>query len=130
MKTVNEAAIALAEKEYPHMLSGNDPNKEWEYGYNAARDPYFRKGFIEGSKFAQRWIPINEELPEISHVDCEGYLLSKHILIKTDNSSHPFIGYYIKEKENEDAHFVFIPEYITSEEMLDAITHWRPIELK
>lgn len=64
--------------------------------------------FKAGAEFAQRWIPIEEELPEIKD---ETY----KILIKNDSVDIMFITRYTDI------------ELLRSKEL--GVTHWRPIEL-
>ena len=85
MKTVEEAAREYAQKT-------DRANAEW-----------VAKDFIEGAKYAQQWISVDDELPE------RGVL----VLTKDKNTIY-FVCVYTGE--------VWYP--------FDDITHWRPIELK
>ena len=81
--------------------------------YTYPGEKAFVEGFKSGAKFAQRWISVEDELPEKGDI----------ILVKTDNGciataylhgiKSGFITY------GEDAYVKF-----------GTITHWRPIELK
>jgi hypothetical protein len=70
-------------------------------------------GFFYGVKFAQRWISVEEELPEYA-----GYVLIKN---EYGDVSTAFYA-----KVNEKAKFAIDFEGISSKN----VTHWRPIELK
>lgn len=63
-----------------------------------------KQSFQDGVEFAQRWIPIEEQLPEN---DSRTLLLVKH--------------------ENGN---IYITTYFNSRFFLADVTHWRPIELK
>ena len=76
--------------------------------------------FIEGAKFAQQWISVEDELPPCSDED---------ILIKGIDSdgreNMPDIGYMHSGNENKPSkeNFISLSGEITE------VTHWRPIEL-
>ena len=87
MKTAEQAAV-----EYAESLEDNDYTIETEAAYKA------------GAEFAQRWIPMNEELP----------LRGIEIILK-----------------NKWCKRVFCPNSIGDIKWCsDRFTHWRPIELK
>ena len=65
---------------------------------------YFGNGFKKGVEFAQRWIPIEEELPE----------KSKQVIVKLEN------GWHTCTWITEDGTFAFNVKP----------THWRYIDLK
>lgn len=65
---------------------------------------YFGNGFKKGVDFAQRWIPIEEELPE----------KSKQVIVKLEN------GWHTCTWITEDGTFAFNVKP----------THWRHIDLK
>ena len=97
MKTIEEAA-----KDYSKSKSSAEV-------FRCAHETDFKAGV----EFAQRWISVEDELPEIGDI----------FLVKTDNGcittaylhgiKSGFITY------GEDAYIEF-----------GTITHWRPIELK
>ena len=73
------------------------------------------QSFYAGFEFAQRWISIEEELPD---TECQDV-----VLVKTDNESYA-TAYYHGEKSGfiiygDDAYCDF-----------GSITHWRPIIFK
>ena len=70
----------------------------------AGKNAYFGNGFKAGVEFAQRWISVEDELPEESDF----------VLVKT-GSGCITTAYFHQEDS-----------YFTS----GIITHWRPIELK
>ena len=87
MRTVELSAI-----EYAQSIDDNDYTIETE------------SAFIAGVKFAQRWIPIEEELPE----------KVVQVIVKLEN------GWCTCTWITEDGDFAFNVKP----------THWRPIELK
>lgn len=62
MKTIEEAAQDFSEDIREKSLSGNNAGKDQ---YKAGR----KIGFKAGVKFAQRWIPVEEELPETNEFE-------------------------------------------------------------
>ena len=98
MKTKNEAAKEFVQSRNYSTL--NTPKLK-EEAYD---------GFIAGVEFAQRWIPIEEELPE------EG----KIVLMKTLSSV--FVGVF------EDSHF-YLNEIVNNTQLIFVgVIEWRPIE--
>lgn len=83
------------------------------------------ESFREGVEFAQRWIPIEDELPETNKKE-EGILYSEYVLVKVKGYDHPFVGYYVKACDDE--FFDFISESTSKSIKQSDITHWRPIE--
>ena len=80
--------------------------------------------FRSGVEFAQRWIPVEEELPEIG----------KEVLIKVNDltcSNHPngvlMLDYVVSISHNKKG---FRCEVDYSGKTKEKVTHWRPIELK
>lgn len=74
--------------------------------------------FKKGIEFAQRWISVDSELPELE----DGYqFLSKEVIVKSNNYTH-FIAFYNYTSKN----FVIACSGID----LKNVTYWRPIELK
>lgn len=94
MKTIEEAA-----KEF---------SKET---YDTFHQHHRMKGFIAGIEFAQRWIPVEEELPEFGLV-----VLFKEM----NNNARIHLGRICQDTDN------FVEMAITYKN----VTHWRPIELK
>ena len=101
MKTIEEAAKEYAEK-----------NKK-------ARKSDFitKKDFKAGVEFAQRWIHVEEELPE----KFDKNRIINEVLIKSAEE-YINLGWY---EENHKCFYSFSSEY-----KLDNVTHWRPIEYK
>lgn len=89
-----------------------------------------RKAFNAGAEFVQRWIPVEEELPEhSSHLVIPSTLkglmppTTQRVFVKTD------LGNYYENKrlkmsvgEKDWVWFVSMEG--------EVITHWRPIEIK
>ena len=110
MKTIEEKAI-----EYSKEVNGeyyNEPHPNCEYTLGEISENDYKSGYLE----AQRWIPIDEELPSVDTEDEwnneKGW--SKQVIAKRDN--------YI----TVTAYNTKIREWHNSEE----ITHWRPVEIK
>ena len=93
MKTIEEAAIEHAK----NLFFGSSSIQ-----YLCKGD--FTTSFIEGVEFAQRWIPVEEELPE----------KSKQVIVKLEN------GWHTCTWITEDGTFAFNVKP----------THWRHIDLK
>jgi len=89
------------------MQTINDAAKEnCEYHMDSLRqyDKHFIEAFKDGVEFAQRWIPVSEELPK------EG----QEIICK--NSNYKTVLFYY-------------PNGVVDEDFLKAnYTHWRPVE--
>lgn len=94
MKTIEEAAKQYGEKVSPHSTW---TAKNVEISFKAGID------------FAQRWIPVKEELPEIKKHDYQ-------IFVKD------IYGYNVLDIDTDTD----IKETLS----LNDVTHWRPIELK
>ena len=101
MKTIEHAAV-----EYAESLEDNDYTIETEAAFKA------------GSEFAQRWIPIEEELPEVGEIVLVRTKINK---VTTCEMYIPkdYLGNILGEKE-----------WAASYNFKQAITHWRPINLK
>ena len=98
MNTIEQAAI-----DYAESLEDNDYTIETEAAFKA------------GAEFAQRWIPVEEELPD----EKNGYINKEVIAFTSDNCAYVLIY---------DDYLGWLP-YGTDAD-IDNITHWRPIELK
>ena len=85
---------------------------------NAGSNAYFGNGFVAGVEFAQRWIPVEEELPEVGDVVLVrtkiGKVLTCEMYIPMD-----YLGNVLGEKE-----------WCGSYNFKQAVTHWRPVNLK
>ena len=79
---------------------------------------YFGNGFKKGVEFAQRWIPIEEELPEVGEI----------VLVKTKINKVTTCEMYIPKDYLDN--ILGEKEWAASYNFKQAITHWRPIELK
>jgi len=102
MKTIEEEAKQYADKTYDiyaMLYSEDDLNANKE---NLIKD------FKAGVEFAQRWIPIEEELPPVNRT----------VLIEYDDA---IVG-VLKYKK-----YIGFTSYRSD---LSKITHWRPINLK
>ena len=75
----------------------------------------FKLGFMKGFEFAQRWIPVKEELPEQV---CESGD-SNQVLIKTEHGyiSTGIYDHSVNKWINDIPNRYFM-----------SVTHWRPIE--
>ena len=97
MKTIDEAAENYIQSEYKEFalldIIGED---------TSIKD--FRDDFKAGVEFAQRWIPVDEELPE----------KFKQVIVKLEN------GWHTCTWITEDGTFTFNVKP----------THWRYIDLK
>ena len=105
MKTIEEAAIEHAKNLF----------------FESSSTQYLCKGdftisFIEGVEFAQRWIPVEEELPKIGEK-----VITK--MTKDKRASYG-IATRIREEWEINAHWI---DHTFSNM---TITHWRPIEYK
>ena len=105
MKTIDEVANEFSKEIRENSLSGSNA---WKQQYQAGR----KIGFKAGVEFAQRWIPVEEELPETNEFE-----ESKICLIKGKYGID--IGrYYSRSK-----HF-----FLASGSF--EVTHWRYVELQ
>jgi hypothetical protein len=102
MKTIEEAAEKYAQK------------MENEDGYVGC-SPCWEVAFKAGVEHAQKWISVEDELPEAG----------KRVLIKLKNG-------YITTDERVDKRKVFscFNSIIVDKEDKAAVTHWKYIELK
>ena len=102
MKTIEEAAI-----QYANTKSSSDVFIESHI-----------KDFKAGVEFAQRWIPVEEELPEVGEIVLVRTKINK---VTTCEMYIPkdYLGNILGEKE-----------WAASYNFKQAITHWRPINLK
>lgn len=111
MKTIKEAAKESAKKMLPLQTDLHS---------------YFREQFKDGVEFAQRWIPVEEELPLCYESGLWDGLRSDFVLVKFQDGrwtkarlySGILDGNSFNDWCNENDYQLYI------------ITHWRPIELK
>jgi hypothetical protein len=112
MKTIKEIANELY------------PAKSWNGEFNLQQE-IKQVGFIAGAAEAQRWIPIDEELPECNLVIEEGIRHSEVVFIKARDLEFPVCGVYIRANDDE-----FFEIFFNVEILQNDITYWRPIERK
>ena len=104
MKTIEEAAIKCA-----------NGYVEGYRNFYPANEGDFIDVFESGVEFAQRRIPVEEELPD----EKNGYINKEVIVFTSDNCAYVLIY---------DDYIGWIPNGTDAD--IDNITHWRPIELK
>lgn len=84
----------------------------------------YNKGFKAGIELAQRWIPVEEELPENGIYLCKDEITDTCYLCHMRNGKFKLtIRTPVKSDGNCDGNMF-------CEDVTDIITHWRPIELK
>lgn len=98
MKTIKEAAMDYCSKTDGYKF--------------IARSPF--KSFEAGVEFAQRRIPVEEELPD----EKNGYINKEVIAFTSDNCAYVLIY---------DDYIGWLPNGTDAD--IDNITHWRPIEI-
>ena len=76
---------------------------------------YFGNGFKKGIEFAQRWIPVEDELPD----EKNGCINKEVIAFTSDNCAYILIY---------DDYLGWLPNGTDAD--IDNITHWRPVNLK
>ena len=77
---------------------------------------YFGNGFRKGVQFAQRWIPVEEELPKIG----------EKVITKMTKDKRTSYGIATRIREEWEINSHWIDHTFSNMN----ITHWRPIELK
>ena len=113
MQTIEEEAAEL----YPY--------NEDEFSWSTTEK---RDAFENGAEFAQRWIPVEDELPEDSDdlVQTEKYIYTENaVLVRTVNGKYS-VSKRSKFKGNNNSKW----EWMGSSSFSDSVTHWRPIKLK
>lgn len=101
-------ALEQAAREYADSLILGDAHNVSQQQF----EEYAQCDFKAGVEFAQRWIPVEEELPPINEV----------VLLKTDFNF--IVGFYTGN--NKFRALTFSSIGIENLEIND-ITHWRPI---
>ena len=76
------------------------------------------ESFLSGVEFAQRWIPIEEELPEVGEI----------VLVKTKINKVTTCEMYIPK--DYLGNILGEKKWAASYNFKQAITHWRPVNLK
>ena len=89
---------------------------------NAGSNAYFGNGFKAGAEFAQRWIPVDEELPEIGE-----QVLAKKELRHGDTWVQNFYSIVTRMTPSGEWEGVKWSDVGFNRGI---VTHWRPIELK
>lgn len=116
MKTINEAAEIEAK-----LKHGFDMEEEKYYQSNKVN---VYDAFKNGVEFAQRWIPVEEELPITYESGVWDGLRGSFVIVYNSfgewHKARPYSGFL-------DGHN-FYDWYSESDYMLSNITHWRPIE--
>lgn len=99
------------------MKTINEETKEFidSFKYERYADKLIALCFKAGVNFAQRWIPVDEELPE-----------GIAILMIENCNIDVVVGYY---QNGKWICRLFVPTGISDFEINDKVTHWRPIEL-
>ena len=105
MNTIEQAAI-----DYAESLEDNDYTIETEAAFKA------------GAEFAQRWIPVDEELPEIGE-----QVLAKKELRDGDTWVQNFYSIVTRMTPSGEWEGVKWSDVGFTRGI---VTHWRPIELK
>jgi len=95
MKTIEEAANGYILENYLEQCTMRQ---------------YIKDSFESGVEFAQRWIPVTEELPS-----------EERVLVKERDEYLTVARYDIESEE-----WVADNDWLVSEN----VTHWRPIEVK
>jgi hypothetical protein len=86
--------------------------------YDSALEALKRISFIAGVEFAQQWISVEDELPEIEI----------EVIVKTINSKYSISKMYIPKDYNGT--ILGKKEWKGSGTFKSSITHWRQINLK
>ena len=103
MKTIQEAAKNSFDR---LSIAGADTN-----------EADFIGGFKIGVEFAQRWIPIEEELPQ-HRIAVFVKMIDRNIPILATLNTNDMCWYFYDYSDNEWYGFASVKK----------ITHWRPIE--
>ena len=111
MKTIEMAASIYAEP-----IASDLSHKNMDDLNICDLEDYIAESFKEGVEFAQRWIPVEEELPEIGEK-----VITK--MAKGKRTSYG-IATRIREEWEVNAHWI---DHTFSNM---TITHWRHIDLK
>lgn len=115
METINEGSELIRKNSL--LLLG--VSKSIDYVTCAEREKY---AFIKGVEFAQRWIPVEEELPEnYMDIHCLGnYTHTGKVIYKTE-----YLEYGVSWRTKYlDHKFKWNIRCLHKK----SITHWRPIE--
>lgn len=114
METIKEAT----KENYRKTIKSCDGSKNSGIQYV---EELISTSFINGIKFAQRWISVDDELPPCSDED----ILIKGIDFE-GRKDMPDIGYMHSSPNN----IPYKENFISLSGEIMEVTHWRPIELK
>lgn len=89
------------------------------------QNAYFGNGFEAGLKFAEEWIPVEEELPEHNKQLMESSYLTKYVIVKQKCPDSNAISMDVDRRYRPCKNIGFI--WLIKHNNLMA-THWRPIE--
>ena len=110
MKTIEEEEVFLSNKNVLSNINWNDTSE-----LERLKAKYYN-GFKAGVEFAQRWISVEDELPEK-----QGYYLVLKTPLFRGNCN-----VVVAEFHEDNKTFYYQRSYSA----IENITHWRPIELK
>ena len=110
MKTIERAASIYAEP-----IASDLSHKSMDDLNICDLEDWFKDAFKAGAQFAQRRIPVEEELPD----EKNGYINKEVIAFTSDNCAYVLIY---------DDYIGWLPNGTDAD--IDNITHWRPIEIK
>ena len=114
MKTIEEAAKEYADKEAMDFPTGTMSNDEVSDWLNSA--------FKAGVKFAQRWIPVEEELPEVGAM-----VLTK---MEKRHGNTWVQNYYSTATRLENQGEWQTVNWVDHSISFGYITHWRHIDIE
>lgn len=112
MKTINDAAKEHAKEVNNEYYDEFSPNSNFTVGEICETD------FKCGVAFAQQWIPVEEELPQMED---KFNMLSEVVLVKAKDLANEITAYY-------DYDYKLWISYPGN--LYVKTTYWRPIELK
>lgn len=113
MKTIEQAA-----REYADSLKLDDAHRVSKQQFEG----YAQSDFKAGVEFAQRWIPVEEELPVFDKTEYPNGNYKVYFVKILTGSMSPIIRYGA-------AHLVNDKRW-SCEFDWNIVTHWRPIEYK
>lgn len=114
MKTIEKAAI---EQSLNEVNKGSD--NDALFCSSIGMKQIIERAFKAGIEFAERWIPVEEELPESDKI------LTTVIVRIQGKVVVAFLGYEIANFDKRDKQF-----HYKSKNNLEKVTHWRPINHK
>ena len=125
MKTIEEEEVFLSNKNVLSNINWNDTSE-----LERLKAKYC-DGFEAGVEFAQRWISVEDELPEITTINNHNAVNVKFKTIYGDErvctaTLESFSQHCGENSPMNDVWYV----YPSGGHVLRNVTHWRPIELK